>query len=115
LRAVIAQQLLLRADGKGRVAAYEVLVATPAVRSLIREQKTFHIPSAIGTGRKEGMQTIDQHLIELAGKGLITPAEAVKYADAPALMQAKAAAASYIVGGAPAAKPAIPPAPALAK
>ncbi|NQU10510.1 type IV pilus twitching motility protein PilT, partial [bacterium] len=80
LRGVISQQLLKRKDGKGRIAAYEVLVATPAVRSLIREQKTFQIASAIGTGRREGMQTMDQHLLELAQKGIVTASEAVKYA-----------------------------------
>jgi twitching motility protein PilT len=86
LRAVIAQQLLKRADGKGRVAAYEVLVATPAIRSLIREQKTFHINSAIGTGRKDGMQTLDQCLIELAQQRVVTVEEAIKYSEQPAAL-----------------------------
>jgi twitching motility protein PilT len=89
LRGVIAQQLIRRADGKGRVAVYEVLVATPAVRSLIREQKTFHIPSAISTGRKEGMQSIDQALLELVQKRLVSPPEAAKYADAPLALLTK--------------------------
>jgi twitching motility protein PilT len=89
LRGVIAQQLPKRADGKGRCGAYEVLVATPAIRSLIREQKTFHIVSAIGTGRKDGMQTLDQHLLELVQKGTITLEEALKYAEHPQILQAK--------------------------
>jgi twitching motility protein PilT len=89
LRGVIAQQLLRRADGKGRVAVYEVLIATPAVRSLIREQKTFHIASAMSTGRKEGMQTLDQHLLDLAMKRVITPDEALGYAEIPAALQSK--------------------------
>lgn len=89
LRGVIAQQLLLRTDGKGRVAAYEVLVATPALRSLIREQKTFQIPSIIATGRKDGMQTLDQALLELAQKNFISSAEAIGYADSPSALAAK--------------------------
>jgi twitching motility protein PilT len=91
LRGVIAQQLLRRADGKGRVAAYEVLVATPALRALIREQKTFQIPSIIATSRKEGMQTLDQALLELAQKHLINTEEAIAYADSPAALTAKLA------------------------
>jgi twitching motility protein PilT len=84
LRGVISQQLLRRADGNGRVAAYEVLIATGAVRSLIREQKTFHLHSAMATGRKEGMQTLDQSLQDLVQQKLVTPLEAMKYADVPA-------------------------------
>jgi twitching motility protein PilT len=91
LRGVIAQQLLLRADGKGRVAAYEVLVGTQAVRSLIREQKTFQIASIIGTSRKEGMQTLDQALLELVQKGTVSLEEAVKYHELPAQFVAKIA------------------------
>lgn len=94
LRAVISQQLLKRADGKGRVGAYEVLVANGAVRSLIREQKTFQITSAISTGRKEGMQTLDQALKELLQRKLVTVDEAMKFADSPmAINQFQAAAA----------------------
>jgi twitching motility protein PilT len=105
LRGVIAQQLPKRADGKGRCGAYEVLVATPAVRSLIREQKTFQIVSAIGTGRKDGMQTLDQHLLELAQKRTITADEAVKYAEHPQLLAAKL---GLNAPAAPAAPPAVP-------
>jgi twitching motility protein PilT len=92
LRGVVAQQLLRRADGKGRIAVYEVLVATPAIRSLIREQKTFHIYSAISTGRKDGMQTLDQHLLELALKRTITVEEALAFAEHPTAMQGKLSA-----------------------
>lgn len=91
LRGVVAQQLLRRADGQGRVAAFEVLVATPAARALIREQKTFQIPSLIATGRKEGMQTIDQALLELVQKGVVAAEEALNYADAPATLASKIA------------------------
>ena len=89
LRGVISQQLLRRADGNGRIAAYEILVATPAVRSLIREQKTFQIGSSMSTGRKEGMQTMDQNLQELVQKGLVTIPEALKYAENVTLLAAK--------------------------
>jgi twitching motility protein PilT len=97
LRGVISQQLLKRKDGKGRVAAYEVLVATSGVRSLIREQKTFQIASAIGTGRREGMQTMDQCVLDLAQRGIVTATEAVKFAESPAALIAKLGQ-----GGAPA-------------
>jgi len=86
---VISQQLLKRADGKGRCAVYEVLVATQAIRSLVREGKTFQIPSIIGTSRKDGMQTFDQALAELIQKGAVTLEEAVKVSDAPATLIAK--------------------------
>jgi twitching motility protein PilT len=89
LRGVVAQQLLKRADGKGRVAVHEILIATQAIRSLIREAKTFQIPSTIGTGRKEGMQSFDQALMELIQQGTITLEEAVKSAEAPAALIAK--------------------------
>jgi twitching motility protein PilT len=89
LRGVICQQLLKRADGGGRVAAFEVLLATQAVRSLIREQKTFQIASIISTGRKEGMQTMEQHLLELVQKRFVSLEEAVKHSEAPGTLLAK--------------------------
>ncbi|MCD6151336.1 MAG: type IV pili twitching motility protein PilT, partial [Deltaproteobacteria bacterium] len=81
LKGVIAQQLLKRADGKGRVAALEVLVANQAVSNLIREGKTYQIASILQTGKKIGMQTIDQHLTELVNNGDITSKEAYAYAN----------------------------------
>ena len=60
LSGVIAQQLLKRTDGKGRVAVVEILVGVPALSHLIRDGKTYQIPSIIQTGRREGMQTMDQ-------------------------------------------------------
>lgn len=92
LRGVISQQLLLRADGKGRAAVYEVLVATPAVRSLIREAKTYQIPSIIGTSRREGMQSLEQGLLELIQKGIVTLEQAVQYSETPTQLIAKATA-----------------------
>jgi twitching motility protein PilT len=72
LRGVIAQNLLPRADGQGRVAALEVLVNNRAVANLIREGKTFQLPSIMQTGRKAGMMTYEMSVNELMNKGLIT-------------------------------------------
>jgi twitching motility protein PilT len=69
---VVSQQLLPTSDGKGRVVAAEVLVATPAVRNLIREGKTHQIYTSMQAGGKHGMQVMDQHLAELVKKGKIT-------------------------------------------
>lgn len=66
LRAVVAQELLPRKDGQGRIAAHEVLIGTPAVRNLIREQKTAQLVSVMQTGQQQGMQTMTQSLERLA-------------------------------------------------
>ncbi|MEO5340511.1 MAG: type IV pilus twitching motility protein PilT [Magnetococcus sp. MYC-9] len=71
LRAVISQNLLKRKSG-GRVAAHEIMVGTPAIRNLIRENKVAQMYSSIQTGRKMGMQTLEQCLLELVSSGLIT-------------------------------------------
>lgn len=65
LRAVIAQNLFKRIDKKGRIAALEIMIAIPAIRNLIREAKTFQIPSSMQTGKKYGMQTLDDAIMEL--------------------------------------------------
>ncbi len=72
LAGVVSQQLLPTADGKGRVVAAEVLVATPAVRNLVREGKTHQIYTSMQAGGKFGMQVMDQHLAELVKAGEIT-------------------------------------------
>ncbi len=77
LRGVVAQTLCRLSTGKGRAAAVEILVSTPAVRNLIREGKTFQLPSVIQTGVKEGMQTIDQSLAELVLAGKVLQEEAL--------------------------------------
>ncbi len=69
---VISQQLLQTIDGRKRVAALEVMVATPAIRNLIRENKTYQIPNMIQTGSKFGMQSMDQELVNLYRQGSIT-------------------------------------------
>ena len=71
LRAVIAQSLLKRAGG-GRIAAHEIMIGTPAIRNLIREDKVAQMYSAIQTGQGLGMQTLDQCLQQLVKKGLIS-------------------------------------------
>ena len=75
LRAVISQTLLKKTGG-GRVAAHEILITSPAIRNLIREDKVPQIYSAIQTGRNVGMQTLDQCLQELVGKRLISTTDA---------------------------------------
>ena len=78
---VCSQQLLRRADLRGRVAAMEILVGNPAIRNLIREQKSHLINNAIQTNRKEGMQLMDQHLSQLVADGTVTVDEARRYAS----------------------------------
>lgn len=80
IRGIISQTLLPRKDGRGRVAAMEVLIATPAIKNLIREAKVHQIPSLVQTGSQYGMQTMDQSLEGLLKKGLISPE--VAYATA---------------------------------
>lgn len=77
LRAVISQALLKKADGKGRVAALEIMIGIPAVRNLIREAKIHQIPSMMQTGSQYGMQTMDQVLVELVMKKVVTMEEAM--------------------------------------
>ncbi|MEO0080273.1 MAG: type IV pilus twitching motility protein PilT [candidate division WOR-3 bacterium] len=77
---IISQTLLERSDGRGRIAAMEVLIATPAIRNLIRESKSYQVPSLVQTGSQFGMQTMDQCLQNLLRKGLITPAVAYRAA-----------------------------------
>jgi twitching motility protein PilT len=79
LRAVISQTLL-RKTGGGRIAAHEIMIGTPAIRNLIRENKVAQMYSAIQTGQQYGMQTLDQNLQEMLKKGLISREEAVRRA-----------------------------------
>ncbi len=75
LRAVIAQTLLKKPGG-GRIAAWEIMVGTPAIRNLVREDKVAQMYSAIQTGQASGMQTLDQHLLELVKQGLVSKTDA---------------------------------------
>ena len=85
LEAVVAQKLLPLKDGTGRVAALEVMVATTAIRNLIREDKIYQIPSVIQSGGKSGMQSLDQDLMRLLHKGLIDREVAAHVAENPKL------------------------------
>ncbi len=76
LRAVISQTLLKTKDGQGRVAAHEIMIGTPAIRNLIRENKVAQMYSSIQTGQALGMQTLDQNLVELVRRNVVSVAEA---------------------------------------
>ncbi len=78
LKGVVCQQLLKTAEGNGRVAALEIMLGTPAIGNLIREAKTFQIPSIIQTAKKDGMQLMDQHLLDLLKTKKINPEEAYR-------------------------------------
>ncbi len=81
LRGVVCQQLLKNAEGKGRVAAFEIMVGNTAIANLIREGKTFQIPSIIQTAKKDGMQLMDQHITDLLKTKKILPEEAYRCAQ----------------------------------
>ena len=81
--AVISQVLLPRATGKGRVAAFEIMVCTPAIANLIREKNTYRITSSIQTGGKLGMKTLDSSLLELYEEGLIAYEDVVTMSSEP--------------------------------
>ena len=81
---VLSQVLLARVDVKGMVAAYEFLVVTPAIANLIRDNKSFRIDSAIQTGKRFGMQLLDEHLWSLYSRGMIAAEEMVDKAKNPA-------------------------------
>ena len=87
LRGVISQQLVPRADGKGRVLALEVLMRTEAVASCIRDGKTFMLPGVMQTGGKMGMRLMDDSLLELFNEGLITKEECYQRSEQKAVMR----------------------------
>jgi len=87
LRAVISQTLMKKADGAGRVAALEIMIGVPAVRNLIREAKIHQIPSIMQTGTQYGMQTLDQVLVELVMKRVVTQDEAITKTTNPNLFK----------------------------
>jgi len=92
LMAVLSQVLCPLATGKGRVAAFEFMVVTSAIANLIRENKTYRIDSSIQTGKKLGMQLLDEHLWQLYEMGKITSTEMLDKARQPAALQEKAMA-----------------------
>jgi twitching motility protein PilT len=76
---IVSQRLLPRQDGKGRIAAFEVMIATPPVCALIRDNKTFQLQSIIETSQKDGMLTLEYYMNALAQRGLIAQEEIGKY------------------------------------
>ena len=83
LVAVISQTLCKLKDGTGRVAAHEIMLGSPAIRNLIRENKIAQMYSSIQTGNSMGMQTLDQNLADLVRRNVISPAEARGKAKTP--------------------------------
>ena len=89
LEAVISQQLIPRADGQGRVAAFEVLHANYAVRNMIRESKSHQLISVMQTNRKQGMITMDEAILQLYSDGVIGKEMAIQFASEPDTMSMK--------------------------
>jgi twitching motility protein PilT len=87
LRGIVSHQLVPRVDGAGRVLALEILTNTPAVANVIREAKTYMLPGIIQTGKKQGMRLMDDTLVDLYDRGLISAEEAYARADQKQLMR----------------------------
>jgi len=99
LIAVLSQQLCRKVGGKGRVAAFEFMMVTPAISNLIRENKTFRINSAIQTGKKYGMQLLDDHLWQLYANKVIEEEEMMEKCREPGEIEKKVhEAASALLG-----------------
>jgi twitching motility protein PilT len=99
LIAVLSQALCPLASGRGRIAAYEFMVVTPAISNLIRENKAYRIDSSIQTGKKLGMQLLDDHLWELYDTGKITLQEMLDKGRQPGALQDKALAKMGLAKG----------------
>ena len=89
LVAVVSQVLMPHASGKGRVAAFEVLINNPAISNLIRKNETNKMQSTLQTSRRVGMMTLDDHLLELVKSGEISPRTALDYAQSSKDMEAR--------------------------
>jgi len=98
LQAVISQTLLHRADLEGRAAAFEVMLATPAIRNLIRERKTHQIYAAIQTGADLEMQTLDSHLLNLYRQGTVSFEDALAKSTNPTEFRQRARVAPEVSG-----------------
>jgi len=98
LIAVLSQALLSRVDTKGMVAAYEFLVITPAIANLIRDNKSFRIDSAIQTGKRFGMQLLDDHLWSLYSKGMISADEMIDKSKNPGDLRDKVHKIGHTIG-----------------
>jgi twitching motility protein PilT len=89
LIAVLCQALMPRQDARGMIAAFEFMVVTNAIANLVRENKVFRIPSAIQTGKRLGMQLLDDHLFSLYREGKISEEDAVDRSQSPGEIQDK--------------------------
>jgi twitching motility protein PilT len=89
MQAVISQLLIPRIDKPGRVAVFEIMVNTPSIAALIRDNKTFRIQSDIQTGSKYGMVTLDSFLIDKYMQGMIAREEVITKAQDPTTIMAK--------------------------
>ena len=83
LQGVVSQRLLVSASGIGRVAAVEIMIATTAIRNMIREKKVHQIPSVMQASAQAGMQTLDDHLLQLVRNGKISKSVAIRHATEP--------------------------------
>jgi twitching motility protein PilT len=83
IQAIVSQTLLKRRDGRGLVPALEVMIGTPAVRNLIRESKVAQLPSAIQTGQKFGMISLDQSLKDLVTRNIVDKEQCLYLASSP--------------------------------
>ncbi|MHB0859132.1 MAG: type IV pilus twitching motility protein PilT [Anaerolineae bacterium] len=88
LEGVLSQTLMPTVDGKGRVPAVEVMIATPAIRNLVREEKTHQLPGVIETGSRIGMRTLDQALADLYRRGLVRMDDMLAKANNPERLRA---------------------------
>jgi hypothetical protein len=114
IEGIVAQSLLPSKDGKGRVAALEVLVGVPALRNLIREDKTAQILSVIQTGANHGMISLDQHLRELVMQGRLSRTDAARYASNPSVFESPSAPGGTGAPGTAGPRPAGPSVPGAA-
>jgi twitching motility protein PilT len=89
MQAVISQLLIPRVDKPGRVAVFEIMINTPSIAALIRDNKTFRIQSDIQTGAKWGMVTLDSFLIDKYQQGMISPEEVITKSQDPTTIQQK--------------------------
>jgi twitching motility protein PilT len=87
LKGVVAQRLFRRADGRGRAAAVEILFGTQPVANLIREKKTFQLPSIMQTSKREGMLTFEDSVLQLVKQGVIAPEDALGYGHDPETLE----------------------------
>lgn len=106
LEGVVSQALVKRADGQGRVAAFDVLINNTAVANLIREGKTFQIPSVMQTSKHEGMITMDHSLLELVNNGLVDADHAAPLMEDPSSLPRRASKTVRSLQGGPQLRPA---------